>query len=62
MAVTECDNLTILMSVCTQMNDNERDTVMPIILQGFTVTYTLADEIDERYLKRKNATENYFVI
>lgn len=38
MGVTECDNMLMILGVSQQMNDKERDTVVPIMMKGFRVT------------------------
>ncbi|XP_053209290.1 inactive selenide, water dikinase-like protein [Panonychus citri] len=35
MGVTECDNMLMILGVSQQMNDKERDTVVPIMMKGF---------------------------
>ncbi|XP_023801761.1 selenide, water dikinase 1-like [Cyanistes caeruleus] len=35
MGVTECDNVLMLLSVSQRMTEEERDKVMPLIIQGF---------------------------
>lgn len=35
MGVVNCDHLVMMISVCTQMEDNERNVIMPIIVEGF---------------------------
>lgn len=35
MGVTECDNVLMLLSVSQRMSEEERDKVMPLIIQGF---------------------------
>jgi selenide,water dikinase len=37
MGATEIDNMLMLLSISDKMTDKERDTVMPLILQGFKV-------------------------
>ena len=37
MGVLEIDNMLMLLSVSNKMNDKERDTIMPLMLQGFKV-------------------------
>ena len=41
MGVTECDNMLMLLGVPNKMSDKERDTVVPLIMRGFKVTFYL---------------------
>ncbi len=37
MGVTEIDNMLMILSISDKMSEQERDTVMPLMLQGFKV-------------------------
>lgn len=37
MAVTDCDNVLMLLAVSQKMSEKERDTVVPILMRGFRV-------------------------
>jgi len=45
MGVIEVDNMLMLLSTSNKMTENERDTIMPLILQGFKVIECLSDRI-----------------
>ena len=38
MGVTECDNMLMTLGVSQQMNEKERDIVVPIMMKGFRVS------------------------
>lgn len=37
MAVTDCDNVLMLLAISQKMSEKERDTVVPILMRGFRV-------------------------
>ena len=37
MGATEVDNMLMLLSTSDKMSEKERDTIMPLIIQGFKV-------------------------
>jgi selenide, water dikinase len=37
MGATEVDNMLMLLSISNKMSEKERDTIMPLMLQGFKV-------------------------
>jgi len=45
MGVIEVDNMLMLLSTSNKMTEKERDTIMPLILQGFKVIERLLDRI-----------------
>jgi len=45
MGVIEVDNMLMLLSTSNKMTEKERDTIMPLILQGFKVIECLLDRI-----------------
>ncbi len=45
MGVIEVDNMLMLLSTSNKMTEHERDTIMPLILQGFKVIERLLDRI-----------------
>jgi hypothetical protein len=45
MGVVEVDNMLMLLSTSNKMTEQERDTIMPLILQGFKVIERLLDII-----------------
>ena len=47
MGAVEVDNMLMLLSTSNKMTEKERDTIMPLILQGFKV-------------EKKIWTENYY--
>jgi selenide,water dikinase len=50
MGVTEIDNMLMLLSVSDKMTDKERDTVMPLMIQGFKVIEFIIEENDVKVL------------
>ena len=39
MGVVNCDNMLMLLGVSQKLKEQERDTIIPLIMQGFTVSY-----------------------
>ena len=37
MGVSECDNMLMLLGVCTELNEKERDVVVRLFIRGFKV-------------------------
>ena len=46
MGVTECDNMLMLLASSQKMTPNERDTVIPMLIKGFRVSYTSCIEYE----------------
>jgi hypothetical protein len=41
MGVVSCDNMLMLLGVSQKLNEKERDTIIPLIMRGFTVGFLL---------------------
>jgi selenide, water dikinase len=39
MGVVSCDNMLMLLGVSQKLTEKERDTVIPLIMRGFTVSF-----------------------
>ena len=51
MGVTEVDNMLMLLSTSNKMSDKERDTFMPLMIQGFKVDQLLTNLRNVNFFK-----------